>query len=234
MSSSSRTAHYQRFIPREEVQEVTSWEFKPVDGSAPEAAASATPDLTAEQQAAARQEAYDQGFEQGRMAGAQEVQAALQQELEAKTRELASRLSQLLQQADAHFDQLEQVLASQMLELACDLARQVVRRELSLPKEALEPVVREALALAVDEGRPAVLRLHPEDADWLQAGWAQTPPSTPIRLEPDASLSPGDCVLESSQGQVDGRVERRWTRAVANLGLNAPWQAREYADDQGP
>jgi len=232
MSSSSRAAHYQRFIPREEVQAVTTWEFKPVDGSEPEVAEAPAPEpaLTAEQLEAARNEAYDQGFEQGRLAGAQEVQAALQKQLDTKNRELASRLTKLMQQADAHFDQLEHVLASQVLELACDLARQVLRRELSLPKEALEPVVREALALAIDDGRPAVLRVHPEDAAWLEAGWAETPPPTQVRLEPDANLSPGGCVLESSQGQVDGRVEKRWARAVANLGLDAPWQPGEEAD----
>lgn len=232
MSSSSRAAHYQRFIPREEVQAVTTWEFKPVDGSEPEVADAPKPEpeLTAEQLEAARQEAYDQGFEQGRLAGAQEVQAALQKQLDAKNRELASRLTQLMQQADAHFDQLEQLLASQVLELTCVLARQVLRRESSLPREALEPVVREALALLVDDGRPAVLRVHPEDAAWLEAGWAETSAPTQVRLEPDASLSPGGCVLESSQGQVDGRIEKRWARAVANLGLDAPWQPGQQAD----
>jgi len=229
MSSSSRTSHYQRFIPSEEVQAVTTWEFKPVDGSEPELATAPAPDpeLTAAQLEAARQEAYAQGWAQGHLVGGQEVQVALQQQLEAKTRELGSQLTQLMQQAEAHFEQLQQVLASQLLELACDLARQVVRRELSLPKEALEPVLREALALAIDDGRPAVLRVHPDDAAWLAAAWAETPPPTPVRLEADAGVAPGGCVLQSSQGEVDGRVEKRWARAVANLGLDAPWQPKE-------
>lgn len=232
MPLSNRASHYHRFIPREEVMDVATWEFKPVDGSEPvlPEATTAEPPLTPEHLETARQQAYDQGFEQGRLAGAQEARAVLEHQMEAKGRELASRVAGLMQQADQHFDQLEQVLAQQMLALACDLSRQVIRRELLMPRESIEAVVRESLALAIDDGRPAVLRVHPDDAAMLELGWSQSAPPTGVRLEPDASLTPGGCVVESNQGMIDGRLEKRWARAVANLGLDAPWQAGEHAD----
>jgi flagellar assembly protein FliH len=230
MPSSNRASHYHRFIPREEVTEVATWEFKPVDGSAPVRPEAPTeePALSADLLEKARHEAHDQGFEEGRLAGAQEARAVLENQMEAKGRELANRVAGLMHQANQHFDQLEQMLAQHMLELACDLARQVVRRELLTPREAIEAVVRESLALAIDDGRPAVLRVHPDDAALLELGWSQqaTAPAG-IRLEPDASLTPGGCVVESNQGRVDARVEKRWARAVANLGLDTPWQPGE-------
>lgn len=232
MPSSNRASHYHRFIPREEVTDVATWEFKPVDGSEPVMpdTTEEPPTLTAEHLEAARNEAYDQGFEQGRQAGVQEARAALEKQLEAKGREMASRVADLMQQADQHFDQLEHALAQHLLELACDVARQVVRRELLTPRESIEAVVREALALAVEDGRPAVLRVHPDDATLLELIWSQGTAPTGVRLEPDADITAGGCVVESSQGMVDGRVEKRWARAVANLGLDAPWQPGEDAD----
>lgn len=232
MPSSNRASHYHRFIPREEVVEVASWEFKPVDGSEPvlTVAPAEEPALTVEQLEKARHEAYDEGFEKGRLAGAQEARAVLEKQMEARGRELASRVAVLMQQADQHFDQLEQVLAQHMLELASELARQVVRRELLTPRESIEAVVRESLALALEDGRPAILRVHPDDAALLELGWSEGTPPTGVRLESDASLTPGGCVVESSLGRVDARVEKRWARAVANLGLQAPWQPGEDAD----
>lgn len=235
MPSSSRTTHYHRFIPSEEVQAVEAWVFQPVGEGAPEAPGpteeAPTPaSLPPEAVEDIRQQAYAEGFEQGRQAGAQEARDTLEKQFQRQSRELADRVAQVVNQAQQHFDQLEHELADQLLELACDIARQVVRRELTLSMDPLRAVVQEALSLAIDDGRPITLRLHPEDAALLhQADWE--PGSTlRIQLQPDNHIARGGCVVEHAQGAVDARVEKRWARAVANLGLDAPWQPGEDAD----
>ena len=157
MPSSNRTSHYQRFIPREEVEQAESWAFGPVDSAqqaaqAAQAAADAT-SLSAEQVQELRQLVEAEAFERGHEAGAQAVRAALEHEFEQRLREQTQRIERALVQAQAGFDQLEHHLADQLLELACDLARQVVRRELQAPLEPLRAVVQEALALALQDGR---------------------------------------------------------------------------------
>jgi len=234
MPSSSRASHYQRFIPREEVELAETWEFGPVDSAqhaaqAAQAAADAGT-LSAEQAQALRQQAEAEGFERGHEAGMQAAHAALEQQYAQRLHEQTQRIERALEQAQAGFDRLEQHLADQLLELACDLARQVVRRELQAPLEPLRAVVHEALALALQDGRPATLRLHPDDAALLQASGDWAPGGHPLNLRPDAQLQPGDCVVESAQGSVDARLEKRWARAVANLGLQTPWQPGSDAD----
>ncbi len=234
MPSSSRATHYHRFIPSEEVQAVEAWVFKPVDGSEPETTGptpeEAPPSLPPEAVEDIRQQARAEGFEQGRLAGAQETRDALEKQLQRQTREQATRVAHVIQQAQEGFDRIEHELADQLLELACDIARQVVRRELALDMEPLRAVVQEALSLAVDDGRPVTLRLHPDDATLLQS--AETELQTPLRvqIQPDTQITRGGCVVESAHGAVDARVEKRWARAVANLGLEAPWQPGEDAD----
>ncbi|MDO9612802.1 MAG: flagellar assembly protein FliH [Serpentinimonas sp.] len=234
MPSSSRGSHYQRFIPREEVQEVAAWQFGPIDGPAqrhttPEA--QAQEDLHAAQQAQAlHQQAWDEGFEAGQLEGAARTQLELQQQHQQAQREQAERVTAWLRQAQANFDLLEQALAEQVLQLACELARQVVRRELSTPLPPLRSVVQEALALLIDDGRPATLRLHPVDAALLGEPAALETHGRPVQVQPDPTLSPGDCVVECAHGGVDARLEKRWQRAVANLGLEPPWQPGGQAD----
>ena len=45
----------------------------------------------------------------------------------------------------------------------------------------------------------------------------------------DASISPGGCLIESATTAVDATIEKRWSRAVGNLGLDASWNP-ENAD----
>lgn len=234
-SSNRGTSPYHRFIPSEEVEKVSAWEFAPVDGSQvkpePEAVAEEAPTtVPAEALEEVRQAAYHDGFEQGKLAGAQEARQALEPVVQKEVQQQAHRVSQLLQKLQTDSDRLDDTLANQLLELACDLARQVVRRELATPVEPLRAVVQEALSLAVQDGRPATLRLHPQDAALLQEGLGDALADTRVKVQADASLTPGGCVLESTQGAVDATVEKRWARAVANLGLQAPWNPGEQAD----
>lgn len=237
MHSSNKPNPYQRFIPREEVQDVAVWEFNAMDGGGKTTKASAAIEepapevISSEALDEARQIAYAEGFEHGRLAGAKETRDTLEAPLKRQTQEQAQRLSLLLQATQTHLAQLEDQLASQLLALACDLARQVVRRELQQPLEPLKAVVQEALALAVEDHSPASLKLHPKDLELLKADLGDTLTEQRIRLLPDSTLSPGGCVVESAQGAVDGTLEKRWARAVANLGLNTPWSPEEHTDD---
>lgn len=233
-SSNTKPHAYQRFIPREEVQAFTAWEFPSMDDPAEAAAQAEAERAQAEAAAleptappidleAERQQAYDEGFEQGRLLGVQETTEALQQPLQRQLEEHSQRLQGLLQQAQHDLNQLQDTLATQVLELACDVARQVVRRELAQPLNSLHSVVQEALALLVPDGQPATLKLHPNDLALFTPTLGEELQQRGIKLVPDAGLTPGGCTLEAAQGTVDATVEKRWARAVANLGLELDW-----------
>ena len=139
-------------------------------------------------------------------------------------RETAERLDALVRALDSSLGALQQRMAKELLQLACDIARQVVRRELASDPQALLPVVREALDMLVNEGRPATVRLNP--ADWavleqpLRAEFAQGK----VQWQPDPAVAAGDCQVESAGTVIDGSMEKRWRRAVAALGLVGSWQ----------
>lgn len=183
----------------------------------------------------ARQEAqaagHQAGLQVGREAGLAE--GLLQKDAEWHRRfddyqaqqgqQVAQALQGVLYAAQREVHNLQQAMAPDVLQLACDIARQVVRQELRSNPQALLPVVREALDMMSADTKPVTVRLNPQDWTHLQAPLKEAHPQPKIEWLVDASVNVGDCKVESAGAQVDGGVERRWQRAVAALGLVSTW-----------
>ncbi|EHL23269.1 flagellar assembly protein FliH [Acidovorax sp. NO-1] len=232
MMPSSNQRSYSRFIPSEEVGDFTQWKFGAVDGSdliepepEPEVEIPVEVDEAA-QQALVQQacdDAYAEGFAQGQAQTALEWQQRLDAYIAQQGREMAQRLQGVVQTLDASLIDMQQDMAQQVLELACDIARQVVRQELSVNPNALQPVVREAVGMLVTEGRPALVRLHPDDMEAMAQPLREEMDSPGVQWMADASVPPGGCLVESAGTVVDGSLDKRWQRAIAALGLQSPW-----------
>ena len=216
-----------RFIPREEIDGVAVWRFSAVDGSEQggpfsngEAAALAnTPAMEL-----IRQQAYAEGFQQGRHAGAKEVRDAIEAAMRRTADETAVRMAQLLRHTSDHLKASEANIARDLLELACDLARQVVRRELLADHAALQPVIAEALSEMVDDGLPATVRMNPDELALMKGTLLENLGHARPEFVADANITPGGCLIQSSTTTVDATIEKRWARAIGNLGLQAPWR----------
>jgi flagellar assembly protein FliH len=139
-------------------------------------------------------------------------------------------MQEVFQNLDASLIDMQQHMAQQVLELACDIARQVVRQELSVNPNALQPVVREAVGMLVNEGRPATVRLNPADMDAMAQPLREEMDAPGVQWMSDAAVPAGGCLVESAGTVVDGSLAKRWQRAIASLGLQSPW-AEEGGDD---
>ena len=245
-SSKNKSRHYSRFIPREEVGEATPWQFGAVDRpqawqplsrllagghaqpdtqaevEAASAAATTAQALQAQQQLQWQQDCADaqaQGLEQGRTEAAAQWQQRLDDYVAGAGREAAGRLEAATQQLDASLAALQQHMAQDVLQLACALARQVVRQELRTNPQALQPVVAEALDMLVADARPATVRLHPDDHAQVGAALRESFAGKALQWLPDVAVAPGGCLVEAAGAVVDGSLEKRWQRAVAALGV---------------
>ncbi|MBB1603995.1 FliH/SctL family protein [Variovorax sp. UMC13] len=208
------------FIPSEDIAGFSRWQFATVGPTGEPQGGIADP--------AALQEAQDQGFAEGHAAGRAEALAQARAEMDAyiatQGRDTAQRLAALLAAAEAGLAEAQQDIARGTLEIACALARQVLRHELATQPLALEPVVREAIELLRADGRSACVRLAPADFEALDAHLRAEFAGQAMSVVSDASVAPGDCRVESAGAVVDGGVATRWSRAVASLGLAMPWQ----------
>lgn len=224
-------SNYTRFIPGEEIDDVAQWSFGAVDAAALRKEQQAREQLQADQAQVQRDEGYALGFAEGRHQGHAEAMLEAQQQVDAfladQGAQTARQLAELVQAAHAQLEAAEQVAARGMLELACELARQVLRHEVATNPNTLLPVIREALTPLIADSKPVLLKLHPLDLDMLQDVLQAEYPGLPVSLLADATLSRGGCLVQSAGTQIDGTLEKRWARAVGQLGLNLAWQQED-------
>lgn len=163
-------------------------------------------------------QARDEGFSKGREEG---YRAGLSAS-EAQVREQAQHLAQATSRLETALTNLDATVADELLLLAVEIAREVVRRELTCHPEALISVVHEALAQLPHQH--AAIYLHPEDAALLRAQIGEQMAHAGHRIHEDLKLARGDCVLEAGGTQIDATVATRWRRVLESLGIADGWQ----------
>ena len=231
--------NYTRFIPGEEIGDVEQWSFGAVDTASLLQAAQvklreAEPEpeqdeaLQAEQEAI-RQEGYADGFIQGHAQATIEAQRQISDFIATQGEDAAQNFARIFASAQAQLADVEQTMARGVLELACELARQVLRQELSIHPSVLQPVIREALGLLAAENKSAIIRLNPLDFEALDEGLRTEFPGLSMTALADVAVTRGGCLIESAGAVVDGTIEKRWMRAISSLGLTLPW---ENSDDE--
>ena len=158
-----------------------------------------------------REQARQEGYAAGEAAG------------QAAVRKAAENLAQAAQRLDAAFAGIEARVADDLLALAGEIARQVVRGELAARPEHVLAVVREALAQLPQQH--AAIFLHPEDASLVRSYIGDALGHAGHRIHEDTRLARGDCVIEAGGSQLDATVATRWHRTVEGLGVDAAWDA---------
>lgn len=226
-----------RFIRSEELGEVSEWRFGAVGPVVPVVVAEvlAEPEPEPEEPEQVRLDrAWADGHGAGLAQGLADATLEGNQKLDDFVRgqgvETANSLAELLTAMEARLAQAEQAMAQQVLALACGLARQIVRRELTVDTAALEPVIREALGMLVMDGKAAVIKLHPQDWEVLEAPLKAAFPLPTLTWLSDTGVERGGCRVESGGTVIDGTLSKRWERAVANLGLASAWTDADNAN----
>lgn len=173
-------------------------------------------------------ETFEKGLQTGLARGRQEGAAAARQRCEDEAREAAlaaggfaaERMAKLVESFEAEFSAMESRLADKTLDLAISVAEKVLLREIRTDSHGILPVVLECLSLLPNESNGIVIRLHPTDLEVLQSiDGDQFSEFTP-RWQPDESIKPGGCHIETDQTVVDASLETRWQRSLAAIGID--------------
>ena len=216
-----------RFIASDDIGSAVGWDFGAVDQASVRFAAKVKAREEAEEQArdnASRQLGFSDGYAQGHAQATLEGQRQIAEYIQTQGQDAARHYGELFASADAQIAESQQVMAKGVLELACELARQVLRHELSTNPNALQPVIREALGVLATDCKAAVVRLNPLDLDVLEDVLRQEFSGLTLTLLADVSVTRGGCLVEAAGTVVDGTMEKRWSRAVARLGLESSWE----------
>lgn len=232
-----------RFIPREKLQGFASWQPVAFGLAACDATAVATataprpqrtPGLGAptlaglqtslqtvmrQQVADARNQGYQDGYRDGL--------AALESFKQAHASQVSAQVGQLLASLDRELGEFEQQIAASVARVATELARQVVRSELSLRPAVVVQVANEAVNAVLASARQITVTVNPDDHALVAAGCEQALAARGARLLSQASVARGGCRVESDAGSIDARIASRWAIASRAIASALPWDDSE-------
>lgn len=154
------------------------------------------------------------GLEQGFAEGSQ----ALHEFESRKASETAAQMQQLVDSFRSELALLESHVASDLVSLAVNIARQVLRRELVLDPGSLIPVAAEALRALAEGASQLEVRLNPADASMFRQHLQVMPAARAWQLTEDPEIARGGCRVEADTGVADARFETRWQAVMATLG----------------
>ena len=152
---------------------------------------------------------YAAGLEQGLAEGRQRAAEQLAGD--------AAQLASLLDSLAAPLADLEQELLDSMLQLACALAQQVVRRELTAVPARIGELVREGVAALPPAARQISVHLNPLDLDLVRTMAPRGRGDARWELVADPGLSRGGCRISTESSEVDLTLETRLSEVFARL-----------------
>lgn len=211
---------FSQTIPKDQLGDTSQWELRPLAGG--RRVGDSTP-LSARPSDADR--AKD-GYEAGKAQGYADAMRTTQQ---ARAADL-QRLEVLFAKFRTEFDDLSGHAADALLDLAIDIAAQVLRQEIRTRPEVILPVVREALALVEGAHAHPTLHLAPADFDLVRAALPTDGQLQGCRFVADAAVERGGCRVESANGQIDATLPTRWRRVLQTLGASVPLPEADAAD----
>ena len=153
-----------------------------------------------------RQQGHAEGWQEGYNAGLEHVRNQAD-----SLRALSLAMPDALRLA-------EKEVADDLLTLALDIARQVVRQALTLEPQLILAAVRELLQTEPAlSGTPRLL-LHADDMPLVQQYLAEDLQAAGWLLRSDPAITRGGCRVQASSGELDATMETRWQRVAAALG----------------
>jgi len=187
-----------RVISRASGSEVESWALQPVDGDHLKNLSA----ITARQIEQVQQQAYQEGFEQGRQDG-----FALS----------AQRLESILAGLAEPLGKLDETIMDELAALIIACTRQLIRRELRTNPGEIIGIVREALGVLPVSARKIRVLLHPEDAVLVRENLGSHSAERRWSIEEDASITRGGCRVVTENSQIDASIESRLAAVAARM-----------------
>jgi len=146
-----------------------------------------------------------EGFAAGEKAGHDKAKAAFDAEIAKLKEQTAKYFKQLEDSKKAMINGLEHIL----LRFCVELTKKIISCELETNKEMITATIKRALSMIADREN-ILIRVAPEDMETASGNKdflsSVTERLEHVRIEVDARINKGGCVIESNSGTVDARL----------------------------
>jgi flagellar assembly protein FliH len=162
-----------------------------------------------------RKEAYTKGMQEGFAVG-----MAKAKEHAAEERQ---QFAQLMENFKLALENADEAIADDVLSLALDIAKSMIKTKLSVDPAAVIPVVVDAIHYLPNVQKPARILVHHEDAHILREYMSEELSSQEWQIQEDSSIERGGCLVETGANQIDATNAVRWKRITDALSTRNDW-----------
>ncbi len=221
-------------LPKEQQTAFQRWELHSFDEPQPSrkpataaGAAAGGIEEAARQRDEARARGHAEGFAEGRASGFEQGREAGHAEGLAQGRAAvaaeAQRLQNVARQLGEQAAQADEAIAADVLGLALDIAKAMLKTALPARAELVLPVVSEAIRYLPSLQQPALLMINPDDAAVIRSHLHDELDKAGWRVVEDEQVQRGGCRIDTASNQIDATVEIRWQRIAEALGRQSDW-----------
>jgi flagellar assembly protein FliH len=162
-----------------------------------------------------RKEAYTKGMQEGFTVGMAKAREYIEKE-RMQFAALANAFEGALEKAD-------QQIEDDILALALDVAKLMLKTKIQTDPEVVLPVVRDAIHYLPHVQKPAIILVHPEDARILRDQLGEELSEQAWQIQEDSQIERGGCLVETGENQIDATNEMRWKRISEALAQSNDW-----------
>jgi flagellar assembly protein FliH len=148
------------------------------------------------------EEAFRSHVAAERAAAASEMETRLRQEYEQKAARESRKISEAIRNFEEARKQYFSRVEAEVVQLALSISAKILHRESQVDPLLVTALVQIALG-QLKEGSAATIRVRPEEAGRWRDHFATLPLKLSIVITEDASLEPGDCLLDTEMGTVN-------------------------------
>ncbi len=175
----------------------------------PNTATSSSDDSIADQAQEKFNTEYNGGFEKGYSEG----KKAADEELVRKTVQLENLLGFLTRPVE----KLEQQVEQELLELSLAVAKQVLKREVSIDPKHIIGLIRTAVSRLPAAENKVTVNLNPDDAKIIRKALKKSDNDQRWDIVEDPGLNAGSCNINSENSYIDGSVDAMVAQVALDL-----------------
>lgn len=150
----------------------------------------------------ARDEGYQHGFDTGLSSGTEEALHRYQDHI--------NHAASIVKQTQSDWERRIEQSEPYLVDLAIEIAKKVIQRELLTDKQTILQIVKETLKLS-SELKEVTLAVHPDDYPLIRSRIDELKllisSQANLVILPDYSIASGGCIIRSSLGTLDARVD---------------------------
>lgn len=155
-------------------------------------------------------------FEKGTLEAQAAFETEVAERVEAQADILREELAATIEQISSMAGEITVRVETEVVELALEIAKKIVGREVSRDRDIICALVKIALG-KLHNRSIAEVRLNPEDFLFVQTHREKLGFRGALELVEDASITVGGCLIHTETGDIDARIESQFDEIAFGL-----------------